>query len=57
VPETELTLSEDEAATLAGVLDQVLADLRYEIADTDNHTFREGLRARYELLEGIRSRL
>jgi hypothetical protein len=57
VPDTTLTLTEEEAGALAEVLDQALADLRYEIADTDNHTFRERLRARYAFLEAIRGRL
>lgn len=57
MPDTTLTLTEEEAGVLAEVLDQALGDLRYEIADTDNHAFREGLRTRYALLEAVRSRL
>jgi hypothetical protein len=49
----ELNLTDDEVALLTGVIDQVIADLRYEVADTDNSRFRDELRERRARIEAI----
>lgn len=41
-----LDLNEEERATLVGVLESYVSDLRMEIADTDRMAFREMLKAR-----------
>lgn len=53
----EIHLGSEEVEALKAVLDDALRDLSHEIADTDNASFREGLRARRELLQGIRATL
>ena len=45
-----LELSNDQAETLAAVLESVLSDLRYEIANTDSLDFRETLKLRKAML-------
>ncbi|NOY46416.1 MAG: hypothetical protein GXP50_13345 [Deltaproteobacteria bacterium] len=50
-------LSEEEARTLAQVLDYALSELRMEIADTDRKDFREGLKAQKQTLAAILHRL
>jgi hypothetical protein len=40
----QITLTQEEAATLRGVLNSYLSDLRMEIADTDSMQFREDLK-------------
>ena len=49
----ELKLDKEEAEALLQVLNSYLADLRYEIADTDRSTFREMLRQHREKIERI----
>jgi hypothetical protein len=51
VPSYELT--DGEAVVLGEVLSQHLADMRYEISDTDNARYKGELRERYDFLEGI----
>jgi hypothetical protein len=53
----KLDLTSEETDLLREVLDSTLGDLRYEIADTDRSTFREQLRVRRRLLEGIAEKL
>jgi hypothetical protein len=48
-----LELDDDRAALLREVLDQAYRDLRYEIADTDNSTFKQQLRDRAEQLKAV----
>ena len=37
-------ITEEEFTMLVDILERYLADLRYEIADTDSSKFKEGLR-------------
>jgi hypothetical protein len=53
----DLQLDQAAAGELGDVLDQVLADLNYEIADTDLPSYRRGLRARRERLTEVRDQL
>jgi hypothetical protein len=46
----QLELSDDEAALLRELLDGICRDLSYEIADTDNSTYRAGLRDRRDAI-------
>lgn len=55
MPSYELT--DGEATVLGEVLTQHLADMRYEISDTDSARFKAELRERYELIEGIARKL
>ena len=50
---TQLTLSSEEREALLETLQSVLSDLRYEIADTDSHDFKEGLKSKKHLLENV----
>ncbi len=45
-----LELSASDAGVLAEALESYLSDLRMEIADTDSKDFRDGLKARKEVL-------
>jgi len=40
----QLSLTDKEGETLTKALENYLSDLRMEIADTDAHDFREGLK-------------
>ncbi len=53
----ELKLTDAEARVLAQLLEGDIARLLLEIAHTDNRHMREGLKAREELIKGIRDRL
>jgi hypothetical protein len=53
----DLVLEADEAAELIVLLDAAIADLSPEIADTDNANYRTMLRARRDVLRGIRGKL
>ena len=46
----QLELNDDEAALLRELLDVIVRDLSYEIADTDNSTYRTGLRSRRDAI-------
>ena len=50
-------LSEEEKLILAEVLDRSLKDLSYEIANTDDHDFRENLKNRREVIRRVHSAL
>jgi hypothetical protein len=49
----QITLTQEEAAALRGVLSSYLSDLRMEIADTDAMQFREDLKRQEELLKKL----
>ncbi len=53
LPVLRLTLLPEEQAELMIVLDNYLADLRYEIVDTDNSEFKLMLRKRQSVLIAI----
>lgn len=46
-----LDLTDDERATLVGVLESYLSDLRMEISDTDSLDFRNMLKERKAVIE------
>jgi len=48
-----LELNQDEQEVLSATLESYLSDLRLEIADTENHDFREQLKHREEVLKKI----
>ena len=50
-------LTHDELELIDDVLDDYLADLRMEIADTDDFNFRQGLKKKSEKLQTILSKL
>ncbi len=50
-------LQPEEAELLKRVLEGYLSDLRYEIVDTDNASYRADLRSEKEMLEAIVSRI
>jgi len=52
-----IELTDSEATTLQEVLDSYLSDLRMEIADTDRMEFRESLKAKKKVVEGVLGRL
>ena len=49
----QLDLTEDEAGILKEALQKLLKDLSYEIADTDSKDFRDGLKARRDVLARV----
>jgi hypothetical protein len=49
----KIDLNDEEARVLAQALESYLSDLGTEIAHTDSADFREGLKQRREILEGI----
>jgi predicted RNA binding protein with dsRBD fold (UPF0201 family) len=49
----QVTMSDSEAAVLTTVLEQVIPDLRMEIADTEQMEFREDLKKREAILKKI----
>ena len=52
-----IELDESQAELLREVLDSAFRDLRYEVADTDNTTYKEKLRAREAMLGSILSKV
>jgi 50S ribosomal subunit-associated GTPase HflX len=54
---TTLKLNEEQRATLQESMTSYLSDLRMEIADTDNHDFREQLKHKKTVLEEIHAML
>jgi hypothetical protein len=50
----ELSLTRDEVDALRRLLDEALSDLSFEIADTDNPSYRSHLRDRRGRLSSIR---
>lgn len=53
----ELQLTESELDLLVRILEEREAEFLHEIAKTDHHEFKRGLRQRCELLENILDRL
>jgi hypothetical protein len=53
----QLTMTQEEAAALRGILSYYLSDLRMEIADTDSMQFRGGLKRQEVLLKKILEQL
>jgi hypothetical protein len=49
----ELDISKADAVSLREILESALADLRYEINNTDSYDFKEKLRERQSLLERV----
>ena len=54
---TQLKLDDQEKEILAETLQSYLSNLSYEIADTDNHDYREQLKAKRTVLEKIKASL
>jgi hypothetical protein len=52
-----LELTDDQAKDLTDLLRATLGDLSMEIADTDNASYREALRARRVSFEGVLTQL
>jgi hypothetical protein len=52
-----LAVTDEEARVLDEVLDAQLAEMRMELARTDDRAFRSDLRDRYDHLERVRARL
>ena len=50
---TTLNLTPEQAETLKEALTSYVSDLRMEIADTDNHDFRESLKQKEATLKEI----
>jgi len=48
-----LELDQEQEKVLGTTLERCLSDLRLEIADTDDHDFREALKHTEEVLNGI----
>ncbi len=48
-----IELTEGQCAELQQLLESSLGDLSSEIADTDNPSYREGLRERRSVLESV----
>lgn len=53
----KLDLTPEEADLLATVLDEYLMELRVEIADTDDYTFRMGLKEKQATLKALLERI
>ena len=56
-PDTALALTAPEREELCVVLESYLADLRQEIAHTDRYEFRQMLKERRTILQGVLHRL
>lgn len=53
----ELNLQQPEVELLREILDETLRDLKYELADTDNPTYKQRLRNRETILRSVLDRL
>jgi hypothetical protein len=53
----QITLTQEEAAALRGVLSNYVSDLRMEVADTDSMQFREDLKRQEALLKKLLQQL
>jgi hypothetical protein len=53
----QITLTQEEAAVLRGVLNSYLSDLRMEIANTDSMQFRENLKREEVFLKKLLQQL
>jgi hypothetical protein len=52
-----IELSSEESDALRAALESALSDLRMEVADTEDQTFREALKAREKALRSVLDRL
>jgi len=52
-----IDLSADETTVLGEVLEAKLRDLRHELHHTRDREFKQALRARHDLLEGVLTKL
>ena len=52
-----IELTDQQRELLVEVLDKVLGDLSYEISDTDNRTYKAGLKDRRDALKAINDQL
>lgn len=52
-----IDLTEQETTTLRDVVENYLSDLHTEISHTDDRDFRDALRRRQELLQGVLEKL
>ncbi len=52
-----LELADDEAVLLSEVLESTLSNLSYEISDTDTKEFRDGLKAKRDVLVKVKEAL
>lgn len=48
-----LDLNPQQTEVLREILDNALRDLRYEIADTDNHRYKQDLKAREDIIRSL----
>lgn len=53
----QIELTEEEVEALRALLDRETRDLSYEIADTDNSSYRDELRTHRDLVRGILDRM
>jgi hypothetical protein len=53
----QITLTQEEVATLSRILSNYVSDLRMEIADTDSWQFRQNLKHEKVVLEKILEQL
>ena len=53
----ELNLQQPEVELLREILDETLRDLKYELADTDNPTYKQRLRKREAILRSVLDKL
>jgi hypothetical protein len=56
-PVAQITLTQEEAATLREVLSSYVSDLRMEVADTDSSQFREHLKRKETMLKKLLQQL
>jgi hypothetical protein len=54
---TRLELTAEDVEQLRFILDSDLSDLRMEIADTEQHDFRERLKRREDFIKALLARL
>ena len=52
-----IELSSEESDALRAALESALSDMRMEVADTEDQTFREALKAREKALRSVLDRL
>ena len=53
----QLDLADDEARLLSEIIESTLSNLSYEISDTDVKDFRDGLKAKRDLLVKVKEAL
>jgi hypothetical protein len=55
--ECKLLLTDAERGQVAQALESMLSDLSYEISNTDNHDYREGLKAKRDAVRKVSEQL